>query len=235
MTKQPKEIEKKAEELEKTEPTDIDETEVKVPEKFKNAETGEVNIEALVKSYLALEKKLSQKKTEGTYPDSPEGYKIQINNALMKNDEEINKKLFDLGFSNEQVQAVYDLAAEKVIPLILELSETIQSKKALDELEQAFGGAEQFNTIARQISAWGEKNLPASVFETLAGSKEGILTMYKMMCGEQENSLLPRTTVSQPVDTEETLKRLMQNPKYWKQQDPDLVRRVENGFKRLYG
>ena len=228
MTQQPKETA----ELEKTEATESD---VKIPDKFKNAETGEVNVDSLLKSYLALEKKLSQKKTEGTYPDSPEGYKIQIHSALMKNDEEINKKLFDLGFSNEQVQAVYDLAAEKVIPLILQLSESVQNNKALDELEQAFGGAEQFNTVARQISAWGEKNLPASVFETLATSKEGVLTMYKMMCEEQETSLLPRTAVSQPVDTEETLKRLMQSPKYWKQQDPDLVRRVENGFKRLYG
>ena len=226
MTKQQTEV---------SETMENEEQDVKIPEKFKDAETGEINVEALLKSYLALEKKLSQKKMDGTYPETPEGYKIQIKNTLMRNDAEINKKLFDLGFSNEQVQAVYDLAAEKVIPLILELSETVQSNKALDELEQAFGGAEQFNIIARQISAWGEKNLPTSVFETLAGSKEGILTMYKMMSSEQETPLLPRSDISQPMDTEESLKRLMQNPKYWKQQDPELVRRVENGFKRLYG
>ena len=204
-----------------------------VPDKFKDAETGEVNVTALLKSYLALEKKLGQK--VGICPSSPEEYKIQITNPLMKNDPEINKKLFDLGFSNEQVQAVYDLASEKVIPLILELSETVRSNKALSELEQAFGGAEQFNTIARQISAWGEKHLDPSVFETLAGSKDGIMTMYRMMCSEQESPVLPRSEITQPVDTEESLKRLMQDPKYWKQQDPDLVRRVENGFKRLYG
>lgn len=227
MTKQQKKVEV-------TEPVETEEDQ-QVPDKFKDAETGEVNIGSLVKSYLALEKKLSQRGGTGTYPESPEGYQIQIKNPLMKNDEEINKKLFDLGFSNEQVQAVYDLAADKVIPLIIELSETVQNNQALSDLEQTFGGAEQFNIIARQISAWGEKNLNPAVFETLAASKDGILTMYKMMCSEQESPLLPRSETTQPVDTEESLKRLMQDPKYWKQQDPDIVRRVENGFRRLYG
>ena len=189
---------------------------VQIPEKFKDAETGEVNTEALIKSYLALEKKLGQK-TVGTRPESAEGYQIKIDNPLLKNDAEINKKLFDLGFSNEQVQAVYDLAAEKVVPLIMELSDTVKSDKALAELEQMFGGAEQFNTIARQISDWGEKHLNPAVFETLAGSKDGILTLYQMMCGEREAPLLPRSAITQPVDTEESLKRLMQDPKYWKQ------------------
>ena len=34
--------------------------------------------------------------------------------------------------------------------------------------------------------------------------------------------------------SEETLKKLMQSPKYWRDQDPELLKRVEAGFKRLY-
>lgn len=34
---------------------------------------------------------------------------------------------------------------------------------------------------------------------------------------------------------EKELRQLMQNPKYWRDQDPETVKRVEEGFKRLYG
>lgn len=207
-----------------------------VPDKFKNPD-GSVNIAALVQSYRTLEKKLSERvpAPAGRRPDTPDGYTIDIKSNLMANDPDINKRLFDLGFTNEQVQAVYDLAAEKVVPVILSLSETFQTDRDLSELAQAFGGTERFNTIARQISAWGEKNLDRSVFETLAASKDGIMTLYKMMCGERENAVLPRGESAPRNDSEEDLKRLMQNPKYWKQQDPEWVKRVEDGFKRLYG
>lgn len=34
---------------------------------------------------------------------------------------------------------------------------------------------------------------------------------------------------------EKELRLLMQDPRYWKHQDPETVKRVEEGFKRLYG
>ena len=34
---------------------------------------------------------------------------------------------------------------------------------------------------------------------------------------------------------EQELLNLMKDPRYWKQQDPEMVKRVEEGFKRLYG
>ena len=34
---------------------------------------------------------------------------------------------------------------------------------------------------------------------------------------------------------EDELRNLMQDPRYWKHQDPEIVKRVEEGFKRLYG
>lgn len=34
---------------------------------------------------------------------------------------------------------------------------------------------------------------------------------------------------------EKELKALMQSPKYWKEQDPETVKRVNEGFKLLYG
>ena len=229
MTKQNKETEKSIEMAEKNM--------VAVPEKFKK-EDGSVNVDALLKSYLALEKKLSEKvddKMSVLRPEKPEDYQIEIKSPLMKNDLEINKRLFELGLSNEQAQGIYDLAADKIIPILETLSETFRNEKDLSELENAFGGVEQFNLIARQISNWGEKNLDPNVFETLAASKDGIMAMYRMMCQAREPSVLPRSYETKESDTEESLKRMMQSPKYWKQQDPELVKRVEAGFKRLYG
>lgn len=34
---------------------------------------------------------------------------------------------------------------------------------------------------------------------------------------------------------EQELRNLMQDPKYWKHQDPEIIKKVEEGFKRLYG
>jgi len=204
-----------------------------VPEKFKK-EDGKINETSLLKSYLELEKKLSRP-DEIKRPEKPEDYQIQIHSNLMKNDPDINQRLFDLGLTNEQAQGIYDLAAEKVVPVIESLSETFKMEKDLSELSQAFGGEEQFNTVARQISVWGEKNLSPQIFNALSTSKDGILSMYQMMKNAQETSVLPRQNNAAVPETEASLKRLMQDPKYWKQQDPELLKRVEEGFKRLYG
>lgn len=36
-------------------------------------------------------------------------------------------------------------------------------------------------------------------------------------------------------EQEKELRKLMQSPKCWRDQDPETVKRVEEGFKRLYG
>ncbi len=207
-----------------------------VPAKFRNAETGDVNWEEVLKSYLALEKKLSARpEPTGNRPVSPDEYTITLPNDLMKIDSDVNQRLFDLGCTNEQVQGIYNLAADKIIPIIQNLSLDFQATRDLKDLESEFGGPEQFNTIARQISAWGEKNLDKAVFELLASHKDGIMALYRMMNGRREESVLPTAAGAPTQDSEETLRRLMQDPKYWKYQDPDLMKRIETGFKRLYG
>lgn len=209
-----------------------------VPDKFINPETGDVNWADLVKSYLALEKKMSTRPSVqpiADRPASPAEYQITLPNNLMKIDADVNQRLFDLGCTNEQVQGIYDLAAEKIIPILQSLSMDYQVERDLQALEQEFGGPEQFNTIARQISAWGEKNLDKSVFDLLASHKDGIMALYRMMNGRREADVLPSRREATPPDSEEVLRRLMQDPKYWKYQDPELTKRIENGFKRLYG
>lgn len=216
----------------------IDTADISIPEKFKDLKTGEIKTEELLKSYLALEKKLSERTTstsaQGTMPANANEYKIELKNDLIRIDPEINQRLFELGFTNEQVQAVYDLAVEKVLPLLEELSSDYKADHELSALEKEFGGAEQFNTIARQISAWGEKNLNPDIFEALCCSKDGILTMYKMMGGTSEPSMMKESVQAYPQESEESLRALMRDPKYWRKNDPAIIKRVEEGFKRLY-
>ena len=80
-----------------------------VPEKFKNPETGAVRLEALINSYSELEKKMSGKPSA---PQSPEEYCINCEHGMFEPDADINQRLHAKGMSQEQVQEVYDLAAE---------------------------------------------------------------------------------------------------------------------------
>ena len=214
--------------------TDTKEQETKIPEKFLD-DKGELKTEELLKSYLALERKMSEpKKSEEEMPKSATDYKIISKNPLIESDEEINEILFQHGFTNDQAQVVYDLATDKILPLMQEMADDIATDRELQALEQEFGGAEQFNTIARQISAWAEKNIDPATFNALAKSKNGIMTLYQMMQGKMESPLIQGRGKVTTLDDEETLKKLMQNPKYWRDQDPELLKRVEAGFKRLY-
>ena len=209
-----------------------EENEISVPEKFLDKD-GNVNVNDLAKSYVALEKKLGAPK-EGI-PQDAKGYKINLKNPLMMVDEKINERLFALGLTNEQVQGIYDIAADIILPQIQAMTEQLSADKELQELEKEFGGAERFNEIARQLSAWGEKNLDTKTFNTLATSKDGIMTLYRMMQEKQEAPVMVGKSQLNAKDDEMTLRRLMQDPKYWKEQDPELVQRVERGFRRLYG
>lgn len=226
--------------FEKLKSNKTDDNNLSVPEKFKDPQTGEIKTQDLLKSYLALEKKLSERQKllpqnrQGTMPRSPEEYQITFKNPGLVMDPQMNRQLFDLGFTNEQLQAVYDLAADKIIPLLEEISADYRADKEMMELEREFGGESGFNAIATQVAAWGERNLRPDIFNTLATSKDGIMTMYKMMNESAEDQTLNVPSKPNESVTEESLRALMRDPKYWKKQDPALLKRVEEGFKRLY-
>lgn len=44
-----------------------------------------------------------------------------------------------------------------------------------------------------------------------------------------------KTETTQTVITPEELREMMKDPRYWRDQEPEYVRKVENGFKKLYG
>lgn len=206
-----------------------------LPEKFWNPETQEIRVDALLKSYLALETKLSQSVNDcPACPDSPDAYDIKTDHGLFTPDGDINARLHGKGLSNDQVQEVYDLAAEKMVPLIVQMAQEFQADREVERLVEHFGGQQQWKEVSRQLLAFGKQNLPTDVLDGLSGSYDGILALYRMMQNEEPDVSGNGQAVSGTV-TEDDLHTMMRDPKYWRDRDSSHVRKVTEGFRSLYG
>lgn len=201
-----------------------------IPEKFKNTETGEVNVAAMAKSYKALEQKLSQGPKA---PKTPEDYCIDCSHGLFDVDAEMNKALHEKGFTNDQVQFVYDLAATKMVPMVVEMASDFQADREVEKLVEHFGGAEKWKEISRQLLAFGQKSLPADVLDSLSSSFEGVIALYNMMNGDEPK--ISQSTGESNKSGEMDLQSMMRDPKYWRDKDPSFVAKVTEGFQRVYG
>lgn len=220
-----------------------------VPEKFWDAERGEMRVEALLKSYRELERRMSQRTTRPgddsdeeerrrwremmNIPETPDGYSIETKNDLCGPDEAINAQLHEAGFSCEQVQLVYDLASEKLLPLIAEAAQQFEADRQAEKLREHFGGDERFRRIAAQLKAWGSANLPPGVLEALSTTEEGVLALERMMRGNEPR--MEREGAAPEKLDEGELRRLMRDPRYWRAREPEFVKRVTDGFRKLVG
>ena len=205
-----------------------------IPEKFK-LENGEINIDGLLKSYLELEKKLSQNTAAKTInlPEASNAYEIDLSHGLFDLDDELNERMFELGFSKEQAQLVYDMAAEKLVPLVQDIAVEFRSETEIEKLKSEFGGEEKFNEIARQIKAFGQKNMPEEAFEALASSYEGVMALYNMMKSSEPKIIKNKS--GQASGDVMDVEQLVRDPKYWREKDPAFVAKVTKAFERYYG
>jgi hypothetical protein len=219
-----------------------------VPEKFWDREAGAIRTEALLKSYVELERKLGSMvplpgddDQEGRerlrralgVPDSPEHYQIEIRDELVEPTPEINARLHEAGFTQEQAQLIYDLAAEHLLPVIDDAVAELRATRDAERLAAHFGGDAAWQNMARQVKTWGEANLAGDVYRTLASSYDGVLAMHQMMQAREPSVL--RDAEGPQSDLDETsLTRMMRDPRYWRERDPALVAQVTEGFKRLY-
>ena len=201
-----------------------------VPSKFKDPETGETNIGAMAKSYKELEKKMSQKPA---LPESADDYCVDCAHGIFEEDRELNQKFFEKGFTKDQVQFVYDTAAEKIVPLAVELAGDFQAEREVEKLVVYFGGVEKWKEISKQLLTFGEKNLPSDVLDTLSSSYDGVLALHNMMKGKEPVVSSAENSISN--SSEDEVQAMMRDPKYWKDKDPSFVAEVTNRFKNLYG
>nr|BDD44009.1 hypothetical protein 2 [Alphaproteobacteria bacterium] len=201
-----------------------------VPQKFKDPQTGAINVPAIVSSYSELERKMSEKPNA---PKTPEEYCINCDHGMFEPDAEVNERLHAKGLSQEQMQEVYDLAAEKLIPMIMELAGDFHADREVEKLINHFGGQDNWKEVSRQLLAFGQKSLPDDVLENLSSSYEGVMALYRMMKGE--DPVISKTDTQDQGGTDmNEIKSLMRDPKYWKEKDPSTVAKVTEGFKKIY-
>lgn len=212
---------------------------ITIPKKFLDKDTKEVRLDALVKSYLELEKKLTQTPTSSddnllTLPASANEYQIVISHDMFTQDDEINQRLHEKGFSNEQVQIVYDLAAEKMVPLVLDIAREFEAERQMDRLIAAFGSKEKYAEISRQLLAFGQKNLPQDVLEGLGSSFEGVMALYRLMQSGKPMATQLNTAPNDTTMDEATLRSMMRDPKYWRDKDQAFIKKVSDGFRQVF-
>lgn len=220
-----------------------------IPDKFRDPVTGGLRAEALLKSYLELERKLATmipplgpdpspeeiarfRKALGV-PDRPDDYHIKLRTGLFNCDPEVNRRLHEAHFTPAQAQLVYDLAEDYVAPLIEDMGANFEASRQLERLAQHFGGEEKWREVARQIAAWGRANLPPQAFEALSTTAEGVLAMHAMMRSGEPGLMRAGGPVEEPLD-QAKLDQLMRDPRYWRDRDPELIAKVRRGFERLY-
>ena len=215
----------------------------KIPEKFLNTD-GSLNTGALLKSYTELEKKIGSMITVPT-SDSDDEVRRKFNSAIgvpnnaseyptneLYDDEDLRKKFFDIGLTCTQVEKIYDIANEFLSPLISDLFSVQNESKAINELRNFFGSTEKMNDALHAINSFGERFLPRDAFDALCATPAGIQSVYKMM-----QSMEPRINTDKNETqnlTDDDLRRMMRDPKYWRDNDVEYIRKIENGFKKLY-
>ncbi|EME70391.1 hypothetical protein H261_08713 [Paramagnetospirillum caucaseum] len=221
-----------------------------VPAKFWDAATGQVRVDALLRAYRDLERRASAmvrvpgpqaaedevaafRRAAGV-PDSHDLYRIATRHPSLASDPGLNQRLHQAGFTQDQAQMLYDLAHERLLPLVEHLTQCHDQDSQIEHLKRHFGGDAQWQESARQIKAWGKANLPQAAYEALASTADGVKTMHRLMQSE-EPSLGAAAPLGEDGRSEEQLKKMINDPRYWKAKDPAFIAKVSEGFRKLYG
>ena len=214
-----------------------------IPEKFLN-ENGELNTDALVKSYCELEKKIGGMISVPN-ENSDDDVKQKFNHAIgvpdsandypknnLFDDESVREKFHQIGLTAKQVEQIYNIAEEFLQPTLSNLFQLQIETNAMNELKNFFGSEQKMKDAMKEINAFGEKFLPKDAFDELCSTPQGIQGVYKMM-QSMEPEVLTDESVNENL-SDDDLRKMMQDPKYWRDHDSEYVRKIENGFRKLY-
>ena len=214
-----------------------------IPEKFLNQD-GTLNSDALMKSYTELEKKIGtmisvpdENSDESSVkrfrraigvPDSPDEYP----HGELFDDENVRQEFHKIGLTKNQVEQIYNIAQKFLSPVISEILSVGQESNAMSELRNFFGDDEKMRDAFIAIKSFGERFLPSDAFDELCATPQGIQGVYKMMQSMEPTIKTDSSDIQNLTDSD--LRRMMRDPKYWRDHDEEYVRKIENGFKKLY-
>ena len=85
-------------------------------------------------------------------PEAPDGYCIDCGHGLFDADPVLNHKLHAAGFTPEQAQLVYDLAAERLVPMIQQIAFEFEAEREVARLINHFG-EDAWRETSRQLLA----------------------------------------------------------------------------------
>lgn len=205
-----------------------------LPSRFWDEQNQCIKIDELLEDYnslVARDENLVESNNR-IMPASYNDYEVEIKSPLLDRDDEVFKRMYDCGFTNKQAQLVYDLANERVLPLLDELTISFEAQKQLEKLYRQFGGEENFGEVSRQISTWAKANLKPEVYDALASTAEGVMALYTMMSSDEP--LLSAQIDPEKALTEENLRKMMEDPRYWRDNDKAYIAKITKGFERLY-
>ncbi len=205
-----------------------------LPDKFWDEKNGRVMLEALIEDYNYMASR-DENLVEGNnrrLPESYDQYDIRIPHPFLERDEEVFKRMYEKGFTNDQAQLVYDLASERVIPVLDQLTMNYEAEKQLEKLTRYFGSQGKFDEVSRQISAWARQNLQPEIYDALASTSEGVIALYKMMSSNEP--VLGRDRDFEEELSEDSLRKMMEDPRYWRDKDKDYIAKITRGFEKLY-
>jgi len=216
----------------------------KIPEKFQN-EDGTLNVQALLKSYAELERKIggmitvpgadADPEARARFmraigvPESASEYTIP---ELFAGDDSIKEKFLEIGLSNSQAEAVAQMAEEILAPAIGQIFSAEHEKESMDELVKFFGSHDNMMAAMAEINSYAEKHFPEETIDALCSSADGIKTIYNMM--QASEPVVQAGASGNKTMTEAELRQMMKDPRYWRDNDAEYIRKIESGFRRLY-
>jgi len=208
-----------------------------LPEKYKSGED-------LAKAYKELESKLGTKEEDlraqfkeefestqnAERPASAGEYSLPdfvddeaaVDNELLKWWAE---QSFDNGFGQDKFEKGIEMYLQALDGSAPDLD--AEAAKLGENSDQRIEAASMFAT-----KFFPSETMPA--IERLFESHEGIIAMEAIQEAMKDGSFTGDATPAAGL-SEDSLKEMMQDPRYWSKNDPAFVRQVEAGFKKLYG